>query len=104
MTPRCPLARRAAQIFDGNSFLFTALGSGLWPVMVLVSEIVQTFILGDFCYYYVLSFAQGGSVRLPGNARGVSARRPASGNVRRLTWLDPQLVSAQVVRLPSGIV
>ena len=55
------------QIFDGNSFLFTALGSGLWPIMVLVSEIVQTFILADFCYYYILSFAQGGSVCAPHN-------------------------------------
>ena len=25
-----------------------ALGSGLWPVMVLLSEVVQTFILADF--------------------------------------------------------
>jgi ER lumen protein retaining receptor len=32
----------------------------------LVSEIVQTFILADFCYFYVLSFADGGKVvRLP---------------------------------------
>ena len=51
------------QVFDGNSFLFTALGAGLWPIMVLVSEVVQTLILADFCYYYVLSFAQGGSAR-----------------------------------------
>lgn len=27
-----------------------ALGSGIWPVMVLLSEIVQTFILADFWY------------------------------------------------------
>ena len=27
-----------------------ALGSGLWPVMVLLSEVVQTFILADFWY------------------------------------------------------
>ena len=54
------------QIFDGQSYLATALGSGLWPIMVLLSEIVQTFILADFCYYYVLSTAEGGSVvRLP---------------------------------------
>ena len=34
--------------------------------MVLLSEIVQTFILADFCYYYVLSAAEGGGVvRLP---------------------------------------
>ena len=25
-----------------------ALGSGIWPIMVLLSEIVQTFILADF--------------------------------------------------------
>lgn len=25
-----------------------ALGSGIWPVMVLLSEVVQTFILADF--------------------------------------------------------
>mmetsp|Transcript_28994 Transcript_28994/g.55570 ORF Transcript_28994/g.55570 Transcript_28994/m.55570 type:complete len:284 (-) Transcript_28994:895-1746(-) len=54
------------QIMDGDSFLLTALGSGIWPMMVLVSEIVQTFILSDFCYYYVKSFVEGGSVvRLP---------------------------------------
>lgn len=54
------------QVLDPNSFLRTALGSGLWPVAVLLSEIVQTFILADFCYYYVKSAALGESVmRLP---------------------------------------
>lgn len=54
------------QIMDGDSFLLTALGIGLWPIMVLLSEIVQTFILSDFCYYYVKSFVEGGNiVRLP---------------------------------------
>jgi len=54
------------QVFDGKSYLQTALGKGIWPVMVLVSEIVQTGILADFCYYYVLSFAQGdANVHLP---------------------------------------
>ncbi len=34
--------------------------------MVLLSEVVQTFILADFCYYYVKSYADGtGIVRLP---------------------------------------
>ena len=28
--------------------LMSALGSGLWPIMVLLSEVVQTFILADF--------------------------------------------------------
>ena len=51
---------------DGNSFLFTQVFSGIWPAFVLLSEIVQTFVLADFCYYYVKSFAEGGSVvRLP---------------------------------------
>jgi len=54
------------QVFDGQSYLATAIGSGLWPVMVLLSEVVQTFILADFCYYYMISWAEGGSVvRLP---------------------------------------
>eukprot|EP00877_Chromochloris_zofingiensis_P000685 jgi/Chrzof1/10617/Cz05g05110.t1 len=54
------------QLVEGNKYLYNALGSGLWPVMVLVSEIVQTFILADFCYYYVKSYADGtGIVRLP---------------------------------------
>eukprot|EP00879_Flechtneria_rotunda_P003395 GHRR01003623.1.p1 GENE.GHRR01003623.1~~GHRR01003623.1.p1 ORF type:complete len:328 (+),score=50.20 GHRR01003623.1:357-1340(+) len=54
------------QLLEGNRYLINALGSGLWPVMVLLSEIVQTFILADFCYYYVKSYAEGsGIVRLP---------------------------------------
>lgn len=48
------------QMADGSShFLWQALGSGLWPMMVLVSEIVQTFILADFCYFYVKAYATG---------------------------------------------
>ena len=42
-----------------NTMLWSALTSGVWPVMVLLSEIVQTFILADFCYYYVQSYARG---------------------------------------------
>lgn len=41
------------QVLDSRGHLLTALGYGLWPSMVLISEIVQTFILADFCYYYV---------------------------------------------------
>ena len=53
------------QMLDGDSYLLTALGSGLWPVLVLLSEIVQTFILSDFCYYYLRSVSEGGTaVRL----------------------------------------
>lgn len=54
------------QILEGDKFIFKALGSGLWPSFVLLSEIVQTFILADFCYIYVKSFASGtGVIQLP---------------------------------------
>ena len=42
-----------AQILDGDKYLWQALGSGLWPIMVLVSEIVQVraglLLLGCCC-------------------------------------------------------
>ncbi|MCO5614509.1 hypothetical protein L7F22_068792 [Adiantum nelumboides] len=54
------------QVLDSRGYLLTALGHGLWPLMVLLSEVVQTFILADFCYYYVKSVVEGQSVmRLP---------------------------------------
>jgi len=54
------------QILEGDKYLWHALGTGIWPLMVLVSEIVQTFILADFCFYYVKSFAEGtGIIQLP---------------------------------------
>ncbi|XP_073286420.1 uncharacterized protein [Primulina huaijiensis] len=49
------------QVLDSRGHLLVALGYGLWPSMVLISEIVQTFILADFCYYYVKS-ALGGQL------------------------------------------
>ncbi|CAN0899376.1 ER lumen protein-retaining receptor [Linum grandiflorum] len=54
------------QVVDSRGHLLVALGYGLWPSMVLISEIVQTFILADFCYYYVKSVFGGQLVlRLP---------------------------------------
>ncbi|XP_010471704.1 PREDICTED: putative ER lumen protein-retaining receptor C28H8.4 [Camelina sativa] len=54
------------QVLDTRGRLLTALGYGFWPIMVLLSEIVQTFILADFCYYYVKSLMGGQLVlRLP---------------------------------------
>ncbi|CAL9190646.1 unnamed protein product [Musa hybrid cultivar] len=54
------------QVLDTRGRLLTALGRGLWPPMVLLAEIVQTFILADFCYYYVKSVVGGQLVlRLP---------------------------------------
>ncbi|KAI3780512.1 hypothetical protein L2E82_10493 [Cichorium intybus] len=37
------------QVLDTRGRLLTALGYGMWPSLVLLSEIVQTFILADFC-------------------------------------------------------
>ncbi|XVE56165.1 hypothetical protein DITRI_Ditri03aG0215600 [Diplodiscus trichospermus] len=57
------------QVFDTRGRLLVALGYGLWPCLVLLSEIVQTFILADFCYYYVKSLVGGQLVvRLPSGA------------------------------------
>ncbi|XP_076917608.1 uncharacterized protein LOC143577748 [Bidens hawaiensis] len=54
------------QVLDSRGHLLTALGYGLWPSMVLISEVVQTFILADFCFYYVKSVFGGQLVlRLP---------------------------------------
>ncbi|XP_059636777.1 uncharacterized protein LOC132278892 [Cornus florida] len=54
------------QVLDTRGRVLTVLGYGLWPSMVLLSEIVQTFILADFCYYYVQSVLGGQLVlRLP---------------------------------------
>ncbi|OAY77850.1 putative ER lumen protein-retaining receptor C28H8.4 [Ananas comosus] len=54
------------QVLDTRGRLLTQLGYGLWPSMVLLAEIVQTFILADFCYYYIKSLVGGQLVlRLP---------------------------------------
>ncbi|CAA3013245.1 ER lumen -retaining receptor [Olea europaea subsp. europaea] len=54
------------QVIESRGHLLSAMGYGLWPSMVLISEIVQTFILADFCYYYVKSVFGGQIVlRLP---------------------------------------
>ncbi|KAL2522337.1 ER lumen protein retaining receptor family protein [Forsythia ovata] len=54
------------QVLDTRGHLLTALGHGLWPSLVLLSELIQTFILADFCYYYIKSLLGGHLVlRLP---------------------------------------
>ncbi|VFQ62456.1 unnamed protein product [Cuscuta campestris] len=54
------------QMIDTRGRLLTALGNGMWPPMVILSEIVQTFILADFCYYYVQCLFGGSLVmRIP---------------------------------------
>ncbi|KAL2470691.1 ER lumen protein retaining receptor family protein [Abeliophyllum distichum] len=43
------------QVYDSaGQYLFLVGGAGyIWLPMILLAEIVQTFILADFCYYYV---------------------------------------------------
>lgn len=54
------------QVVDTRGRLLTALGHGLWPPLVLLAEVVQTFILADFVYYYTKSLMGGQLVlRLP---------------------------------------
>lgn len=54
------------QVVNSRGTILLAIGYGLWPALVPISEIVQTLILADFCYYYVKSAIEGHSVlRLP---------------------------------------
>lgn len=53
------------QFVHSRSQLVHALvGGGAWPILVLVSELVQTLILADFCYLFVRSWATGEQLRL----------------------------------------
>lgn len=46
--------------------VYNSMGRGLWPALVILSEVVQTAIYADFCYYYVRSIVRGESViKLP---------------------------------------
>jgi len=52
----------ASWILQPNTlaFVFSQLGSfKLWGVASLLSELIQTFVLADFCYYYIRSMAEG---------------------------------------------
>ncbi|XP_051113241.1 uncharacterized protein LOC127239228 [Andrographis paniculata] len=44
---------------SGGSYLFLVGTGYFWLPTVLIAEIVQTFILADFCYYYVKSVMNG---------------------------------------------
>jgi ER lumen protein retaining receptor len=48
------------QVYETRGRYLFLVGAGyIWLPMVLLSEIVQTFILADFCYYYVKSVING---------------------------------------------
>ncbi|KFK39819.1 hypothetical protein AALP_AA3G292500 [Arabis alpina] len=48
------------QVFETRGHYLWLMGAGyFWFPVALVAEIVQTFILADFCYYYVKSVMEG---------------------------------------------
>uniref|UniRef100_M1BUK2 ER lumen protein retaining receptor n=1 Tax=Solanum tuberosum TaxID=4113 RepID=M1BUK2_SOLTU len=55
------------KVYDtSGSYLSLSGGGFFWIPMIILAEIVQTFVLADFCYYYVKSVMQGQMmVRLP---------------------------------------
>ncbi|KMS97092.1 hypothetical protein BVRB_7g178740 [Beta vulgaris subsp. vulgaris] len=54
-------------LIDTRGVLLTQIGQGhLYLLIALLAEVVQTFILADFCYYYVKSVMEGQRMmRLP---------------------------------------
>lgn len=48
------------QVLDGDTFVFKAMYMGLWPACVLLSEIVQTFVLADFWCVILAGWRQPG--------------------------------------------
>ncbi|KAG0497310.1 hypothetical protein HPP92_002001 [Vanilla planifolia] len=57
------------QIVFSRGTILLGLGYGFWPGMFLLSEILQTFIFTDFCYYYLKSIVERHPVlRLPSDA------------------------------------
>ncbi|GJU21754.1 putative ER lumen protein-retaining receptor [Tanacetum coccineum] len=55
------------RVYESTETYLFLLGRGyFWVPMVLVSETIQTFILADFCYYYLKSIVSGSRlVRVP---------------------------------------
>ncbi|KAE9611102.1 putative ER lumen protein retaining receptor [Lupinus albus] len=54
------LANWLIQIYETKgSYFFLDAGGYFWYLIGFIAEMVQSFILGDFCYYYIKSFMQG---------------------------------------------
>ncbi|GAV78224.1 ER_lumen_recept domain-containing protein, partial [Cephalotus follicularis] len=48
------------QVYETGGRYLSLIGSGyLWFPMAILAEAVQTFILADFCYYYIKSWKEG---------------------------------------------
>ncbi|CAN6981781.1 unnamed protein product [Brassica rapa subsp. trilocularis] len=87
-------AQWVLQVLDTRGRLLVALGYGLWPSTVLISEIVQTFILADFCYYYVKRYPQL-ALLLPSGVKNVKKGRKLMG--LDMFLLDEKFLSLKVV-------
>ncbi|CAL0324411.1 unnamed protein product [Lupinus luteus] len=58
------LAHWLIQIYETRlEYFFLGGGGYLWYLIGFTAEIVQSFILADFCYYYIKSFMQGQLLR-----------------------------------------
>ncbi|KAH1257217.1 ER lumen protein-retaining receptor B [Glycine max] len=58
------LAYWLIQIYETRGAYLFLVGSGyFWFLAAFLSEMVQSFILADFCYYYMKSFMQGQILR-----------------------------------------
>lgn len=58
------LAYWIIQIYEtGGTYLFLAGSGYFWFLAAFLAEMVQSFILADFCYYYMKSFVQGQLLR-----------------------------------------
>ncbi|KAK4268247.1 hypothetical protein QN277_024930 [Acacia crassicarpa] len=58
------LAHWIIQIYETRGAYLFLIGSGyFWFLAAFLSEMVQSFILADFCYYYVKSIMQGQLLR-----------------------------------------
>ncbi|XP_019462785.1 PREDICTED: ER lumen protein-retaining receptor-like [Lupinus angustifolius] len=54
------LANWIIQIYEsGGGYFFLNGGGNMWYLIGFIAEMVQSFILADFCYYYIKSFMQG---------------------------------------------
>ncbi|KAF1868445.1 hypothetical protein Lal_00008252 [Lupinus albus] len=58
------LAHWIIQIYKTRGAYFFLIGSGyIWFSVAFLAEMVQSFILADFCYYYIKSYMQGQLLR-----------------------------------------
>lgn len=103
-----PLASRcliALQILDGDKYLWQALGSGLWPIMVLVSEIVQVrcSVKVQFCAgRWPRSASNANRWKVPRIAKLGAVPPPADLYPGRLLLLVPQVVRRGLWRHPPA--